>query len=324
MVTVAQPALIPVAPVLPDAAPSLARPGTPSPALAWDQPVTPAELNAIHTAIFLDNLRDTHLTNREIRKTIRVALRTIRRMTTRRIPVNADVITVASLAARFRPLPIPRPLAPRAPRSRSDDSPPPRTPTPPSPGPLEPRPHAPHSCESPTAHPKAADPSLARSAKDLLTTAAATATITPAPAAFAPSPAVAQPLTPSNTPAGSPASPAAPAAHVAPSAPAAIIATNAACSASAPQPAPLPPAKAAFLAPFLRERDELQAKLAEHAPEVKRLNAARLAHANPKAAEPSPAYVEANRRLEHFLRDTIHPVTTRLALLADLIRDHAP
>lgn len=307
MVTVAQPASSSVAPVLPEAAPSLTRPGTASPA-AWDLATTPAELNAIHTAIFLDNLRDTHRTNHEIRKTLRVALRTVRGMSTRRIPVDEDLMAVAALAARFRPLPIPRPLTPRAPRSRSGDIPPPRTPTPPPPGPREP-------------HPPAAEPALVRPAKDLLTAAAATSTITPAPSAGTPSSAVAQSHSsvPSSTPASSSASAAAP---VAPAAPAAIIPTPAA--APAPVPAPLPPAKAAFLAPFLRERDELQAKLAAHSPEVQRLNAARLAHANAKAAEPSPAYVEANRRFEHFLRDTIHPITTRLAILADLIRDHTP
>jgi hypothetical protein len=86
----------------------------------------PAEpsLQDVHTALFLDHITDTARTNDDIRRTVRLAVRTLRRMLSGRIPFSEDVLQVAKLAIRIRPLPMPRPFTPRAPRISTPPSPP--------------------------------------------------------------------------------------------------------------------------------------------------------------------------------------------------------
>lgn len=151
-------------------------------------PAQPPPLD-LHTALFLDHITDTARTNNDIRRTVRMAVRTIRGMLSGRIPIDHDILQVAKLALRFRPLPMPRPLAPRAPRG-------PRTSTPPA-APLPPRPSTPST--PPLSTSPAANPGLTRPPAPTQPPEPAAATSTPSPAPAqtpTPTPAAASSLEP--------------------------------------------------------------------------------------------------------------------------------
>jgi len=155
-------------------------------------PAQPPPLD-LHTALFLDHITDTARTNNDIRRTVRMATRTIRGMLSGRIPIDHDVLQVAKLALRCRPLPMPRPLAPRAPRA-------PRSSTPPA-APLPPRPSTPST--PPLSPSPAATPGLTRPPAPTQPPKPAAATSTPSPAPAqtpTPDPAAATPLEPESNP----------------------------------------------------------------------------------------------------------------------------